>query len=74
MVRIKRKPRGKHWHHRVPDFKLVYCGPKKSTSKKETTNAQQKRMVEVCVINTGNDASANKLDKEKKSGKNIQLN
>jgi hypothetical protein len=23
------------WHHRVPDFKLVYCGPKKNISTKE---------------------------------------
>ena len=23
------------WHHRVPDFQLVYCGPKKSTLTKE---------------------------------------
>lgn len=72
MVRGKSKLRGKHWHHRVPDFKLVYCGPKKNTSKKETINTQQ-RIVEVSVINTEKGASVNKLEKVNKSGKSIQL-
>jgi len=33
MVRGKR--RSGVWHHRVPDFKLVYCGPYNWVSKKE---------------------------------------
>ena len=24
---VRRKYRGEVWHHRVPDFQLVYCGP-----------------------------------------------
>lgn len=72
MVRGKSKLRGKHWHHRVPDFKLVYCGPKTSTAKKENIDPQQ-RIVEVSVINTGKGVSVNKLEKEDKSGKSIQL-
>ena len=33
MVRGKR--RSGVWHHRVPDFKLVYCGPNERISKEE---------------------------------------
>ena len=33
MVRGKR--RSGVWHHRVPDFKLVYCGPTNRNSKKQ---------------------------------------
>jgi hypothetical protein len=72
MARGKSKLRGKHWHHRVPDFKLVYCGPKKSISKNETINPQQ-RIVEVSVMNTGKGVFVNKLEKADKSGKSIQL-
>ncbi len=73
MVRHKRKSRAKHWHHRVPDFKLVYCGPKKSTSKKEMANVQKIRMVDAYVANIRSDSSVNEWDKEKKSGKSIKL-
>ena len=34
------------WHHRVPDFQLVYCGPKKSTPIKEENNGQ-KRIINI---------------------------
>jgi hypothetical protein len=34
MVKKKHKIKRKDWHHRVPDFKLVYCGPKKDKEKK----------------------------------------
>ena len=30
-----RKSKSGGWHHRVPDFKLVYCGPKESFPEKE---------------------------------------
>ena len=43
MVRSWRKD----WHHRVPDFKLVYCGPKKEVVKKE---AHRRRTALVSVI------------------------
>ena len=31
-----RKRKSGVWHHRVPDFKLVYCGPEESFPEKET--------------------------------------
>ena len=63
MVRGKHKTREKHWHHRVPDFKLVYCGPKEGTSK-ETIRLQRGK-VEEYVTDTGNDELVNKLDKKR---------
>ena len=51
MVRRKREDE-LEWHHRVPDFKLVYCGPKKEVAKKE---AHRKRSVLVSVIEDGNE-------------------
>ena len=35
------------WHHRVPDFRLVYCGPKKSTPIKEEKNVHEERMINI---------------------------
>lgn len=35
MSRRKRRRWSRHMHHRVPDFKLVYCGPKRKTQKRE---------------------------------------
>jgi len=52
MVRWKRWK--KDWHHRAPDFKLVYCGPKK-TNKQETKDSQSKRRIlETSIINDEN--------------------
>ena len=44
----RRKRRGEDWHHRVPDFKMVYCGSKKRI-KEEPKQPHEKRMVEVPV-------------------------
>jgi len=61
---VKRKRRSKDWHHRVPDFKLVYCGPKKITSKEETKHVRRKRMVEVSVSTNMDGAVVSKLEKK----------
>jgi len=53
------------WHHRAPDFKLVYCGPKKSIHKKETKHVPQKRMVEVSVTTDRDGAVVRKLGRQK---------
>ena len=37
------------WHHRVPDFQLVYCGPKKSSPEEETKKVHRKKTVVVSV-------------------------
>ena len=34
-IKSRRKSRDGEWHHRVPDFKLVYCG-KQDFSEKES--------------------------------------
>jgi hypothetical protein len=44
----RRKHRNGDWHHRVPDFKMVYCGPKK-------------RMVEASIATDEDVAAVNKL-------------
>ena len=33
--RKQKKKKVGDWHHRVPDFQLVYCGPKKKIMKEE---------------------------------------
>jgi len=40
----KKNRRKKDWHHRVPDFKLVYCGTKKH--RKEELEKLSQRMIE----------------------------
>ena len=46
----KRKSKTGVWHHRVPDFQLVYCGAKtqgevvKAGSPKRKENANKKRI------------------------------
>ena len=34
-----RKRKSGIWHHRVPDFKLVYCGPEEDFPEKATKRA-----------------------------------
>ena len=44
-VYLKKKPRSRRksgeWHHRVPDFKLVYCGPKTTLGDLRKANLKQ---------------------------------
>jgi hypothetical protein len=62
----RRKRKSGDWHHRVPDFKMVYCGSKKHV-KEEPKQPLEKRMVEVSVTNkdsmTGNWNNKNELKK-----------
>ena len=57
MVRRKRR-RSKYWHHRVPDFKLVYCGPQKSP-KEESEHAARQRRIEVSEEDDRDESIAN---------------
>ena len=41
------RKRSKDWHHRVPDFKLVYCGQKKSFRKEAETSDRRRFQVSV---------------------------
>ena len=60
--RRKVKGRPKDWHHRVPDFKLVYCGPPKP--RKETQHAHRKRLA-VSVLAEENSVATKKSEKRK---------
>jgi hypothetical protein len=72
MVRRKRKrKRSKDWHHRVPDFKLVYCGPKKSP-KEESKHATRERKVTISKANDRDDTIV-VLDISKKKKKIEQM-
>ena len=42
-----RKRKSGVWHHRVPDFKLVYCGPEESFPEKETKLTIRKEVSEI---------------------------
>jgi hypothetical protein len=53
MLMVRRK-RPKDWHHRIPDFKLVYCGPKKSF-RKETGKSDRRGRIQVSVTSDGKD-------------------
>jgi hypothetical protein len=57
----RRKHRSGDWHHRVPDFKMVYCGSKKRI--KEAKQPLEKRIVEVSVTTDKNGMVGNWSDK-----------
>jgi hypothetical protein len=38
----KKTRRKKDWHHRVPDFKLVYCGTKKPVKEEPKERLKKK--------------------------------
>ena len=42
-----RKHKSGVWHHRVPDFKLVYCGPEEIFPEKEKKLAIRKEVTEI---------------------------
>jgi len=63
MVRRRRWKRD--WHHRVPDFRLVYCGPKKSVTKEETGQKRKRRIVEASVTTDEKSIAVSKLEREK---------
>jgi hypothetical protein len=74
MVRRKRKrKRSKDWHHRVPDFKLVYCGPpKKRTPKENSGHATRERRIAVSMA-TDREVNIAELDKPKRKKKIKQI-
>ena len=54
----------KNWHHRVPDFQLVYCGPNKNVTKKQKKSIQAKTSVKLSIISNKCQIS-NKPSKER---------
>ena len=49
---VRRKRWSEDWHHRAPDFRLVYCGPKNRV-KEEAKELPEKRMVEASITSAG---------------------
>ena len=50
------------WHHRAPDFKLVYCGPEEGFPEKVAKLAIRK---EVSKIADENDSAESRVQQEK---------
>jgi hypothetical protein len=63
-----RKRRSGVWHHRVPDFKLVYCGSREQVPNKETQLTIRERRDKVSV-NADEDKGARRgLEQQKTLG------
>ena len=58
-----RKRKSGVWHHRVPDFKLVYCGPEEEFPENITKIAIRK---EVTVIADEHDSADSRVQQQKK--------
>ena len=39
------------WHHRAPDYKLVYCGPKENSKEERSTKYRRFRLDETSINN-----------------------
>jgi hypothetical protein len=61
-----RRKRPKDWHHRVPDFKLVYCGTKKRDSQKKTSNIVENKKIMASFIADPDNKAGSCLEKQKK--------
>jgi len=68
---VKRKRWKRDWHHRCPDFKLVYCGPKKSSPKEETEQTEKRRIIDLSVATDRNGMALGKLER-KESPKEVK--
>jgi hypothetical protein len=60
-----RKRRSGVWHHRVPDFKLVYCGPREYIPKKETKLTIRERRDKVSVNADEDEGAGRRLEQQK---------
>jgi alpha-D-ribose 1-methylphosphonate 5-triphosphate synthase subunit PhnI len=58
--------RSKDWHHRVPDFKLVYCGTKREALKRETKLTQD--VVAVSTTIKGDSVVGKELKRQRQNG------
>ena len=63
MVRGKR--RSGVWHHRVPDFKLVYCGPNERISKEEYEFTFKEEKSKISFIEDEGNKTGTILEQEK---------
>ena len=64
---VNRKNKNRFWHHRVPDFQLVYCGPEEHAPKKVTRLYAKEKVVNVSLVSdTPNRLSDKSLEKQKR--------
>ena len=63
---VRRKRRSGFWHHRVPDFKLVYCGPNDRLSKKELEFTFRGKRLKISIIADENDDTDRRVIQEKR--------
>jgi hypothetical protein len=61
----KRKRKSGVWHHRLPDFQLVYCGPQNYVQPK--AKKLEKKLVKVSVFSSDSELSDKKVEEKKKS-------
>ena len=60
----RRKRKSGIWHHRVPDFKLVYCGSEENFPEKTKELTIRK---EVSETESEQDSTHNRLEQQKKT-------
>jgi hypothetical protein len=65
---VRRKRRSGVWHHRVPDFKLVYCGPNSWVSKEELEFSFRGERLKISIIEDEDDDAGAILEQEKRLG------
>ena len=64
---VNKKNKNKFWHHRVPDFQLVYCGPEEYAPRKETRFFAKEKVINVSLISGKPDQLSDKtLEKQKR--------
>ena len=62
---VKKKRKSGIWHHRVPDFQLVYCGSQHYVQPK--VKKLEKKLVNVSVFSSNSEVSDKKVEEKKKS-------
>jgi len=63
---VRRKRRSGFWHHRVPDFKLVYCGPNDRIPKKKLEFTFRGKRLKISIIEDEDDVAGTRLEQEKR--------
>ncbi|TRZ48487.1 MAG: hypothetical protein D4S01_10205 [Dehalococcoidia bacterium] len=63
---VRRKRRSEFWHHRVPDFKLVYCGPNYRNPKNESKFTFRDKRLKLSIIADEEDLAGSRLKQQKR--------
>jgi len=62
---VRRYRKSGVWHHRVPDFKLVYCGHDNYIPRKETRLAINERKGKLSAIVDDEPVAGSRLEQQK---------